>query len=279
MMSNINVPSAFKGLFDDYRFKVFYGGRSGSKSLTFAQVLLLVAAQTPLKILCVREYMATIRDSVKSTLDTMIDMMELDTFYKSTDRSLVGINGSEFIFKGIKMDPMGIKSTEGVNICWAEEAQRISQQSWDILIPTIREEGSEVWISFNPYVASDPVYQMFITEGRPNSLVKKVTYADNPFLSKTALADMEYDRQHNPDKYMHVWEGNPLTISDAVVFRGKFKIDSFRAPKDTVFYLGLDFGFSQDPLAFIRCYIDHTNRELFIDKAVSGVGVKLQYQE
>lgn len=272
----IEIPIAFRELFKPYRFKSFFGGRGGAKSYTFAQTLLIKAANEKHKILCTREYQTSIKNSVKSTLDTMIKKMNLEFFYKSGRDTIEGKNGSIFIFNGIKLNPMEIKSLDGVTICWAEESQRISQESMDILIPTIREENSEIWFSWNPYLKTDPVYKMFVTEGRPNSLIKKVSYLDNPFVSQTLLAEMEYDKKHNPEKYMHIWEGNPLTISEAVVFKDKFKIENFETPKGVTFYLGLDLGFSVDPMAFIRCYIDHANRKIFIDKGLSAVGVEIE---
>jgi len=277
----IKVPAAFKELFDPYDFKIYYGGRNGGKSKTFAQALLILGSQNPLKILCVREYMATIKDSVKSDLDEMIQLMNLEDFYESIKTEIIGLNGTQFIFKGIKLDPIGIKSTSGVNICWVEEAHSVSQTSWDILIPTIREEGSEIWVSFNPDLDTDPVYKMFIIDGRPNTLLKKVTWRDNPFFSERARRDMEFDKKNDPQKYLHIWEGECKTISDAVVFKDKFEVQKFDTPddEDLIFYHGLDFGFSIDPLAYLRCFIDHNNRKLYIDRAISGVGIEIEDHE
>ena len=275
IINNIQIPEAFSELFTPMTYKVYYGGRDGAKSYTFAEVLLIKAAEKKMKILCVREYMSSIKDSVKSTLDEMIEYMDMGYFYKSTQNSIVGINGTEFIFAGIKLNVNNIKSTNNVDIAWVEEANTLSVLSWDILLPTIRKEGSEVWVSFNPYQVKDPVWQMWIENEMPNSIVRKVTYRDNPFSSQKSKNDRAYDRKHDPDKYQHKWEGNPLTISDAVIFKNKFEIDRFEAPEDAVFYLGLDLGFSVDPLAFIRCYIDHDNRKLYIDKAGSSTGVDI----
>jgi len=271
----VKIPEAFSELFIPKTYKVYYGGRDGAKSYTFAQALLLKGAEKKMKILCVREYMSSIKDSVKSTLDEMIDIMDMGYFYKSTNNSITGINGTEFIFAGIKLNVNNIKSTNNVDVCWVEEANTLSVLSWDILLPTIRKEGSEVWVSFNPYEVKDPVWQMWIKNKMPNSIVKKVTFRDNPFSSQKSKNDRAYDKKHDPDKYQHKWEGNPLTISDAVIFKNKFKIDRFEAPKDSVFYLGLDLGFSVDPLAFLRCYLDNDKRLLYIDKAGSSTGVEI----
>ena len=279
IITNVDIPDAFQELFHEYTYKVFYGGRDSAKSYTFAQALLLKGSQQKLKILCVREFQSSIKDSVKSTLDEMIEIMDLDGFYRSTRDSIKGINGTEFIFAGIKLNATNIKSTNNVDICWVEEASTVSADSWEILLPTIRKQGCEIWISFNPYQGSDPVWTKFVENRMPNSFVKAVTFRDNPFTSDKSIAERAYDKHHDYDKYLHVWEGELLTITDAVVFKGKFRIDSFEAPDETAFYQGLDFGFSSDPIAFVRCFVDDEKRTLYIDKGQQKVGVEIDDTE
>ena len=191
----------------------------------------------------------------------------MEYFYTSTRDSVIGLNGTEFIFAGLKSNASKIKSLEGIKYCFVEEGQTISQESMDILIPTIRVVDSEIWIGFNTLYETDPVYRMFVKEGRPDSIVKKVNYYDNPFFPDVLKKEMEFDRKNNPDKYKNVWLGEILTISEAAVFKDKIKIDNFETPEDVTFYQGLDPGFSQDYLAFIRCWIDEETNHLYIDKA------------
>lgn len=274
-MMPIKIPKKFKFLFRPLRYKISYGGRGAAKSESYAIALLLAGIQNKERILCCREFQASIKDSVKSLLDRKIDEMNLSSFYSSIRDSIRGRNGTEFIFAGIKQNASKIKSTDNVTKCWVEEGQTISQDSLDILIPTIRAENSEIWVSMNTGTEDDPMYSYFIKNEVPDSVVKKVNYYDNPFFPEVLRREMEYCKQHDYDKYLHVWEGECVSITDACVFKNKYKIDRFEAPKDTTFYLGLDLGFSVDPLAFIRCYIDHDKRMLFIDKGKSAVGVEI----
>jgi phage terminase large subunit len=272
---NVKLPEAFKELFDPHRYKVYYSGRGAAKSHSFAGGLLILGANRPLRILCAREFQSSIKDSVKSLLDDKIKDMGLEWFYDSTRDGIEGLNGTQFIFAGLKTNITKIKSLEAIDIVWIEEAHSVSQESWDILIPTIRAEDSEIWASFNPYKEDDPVYKMFVKEGRPDAIVKKVSWRDNPFFPNVLKKEMEYDKKHDLDKYLHIWEGECLRISDAAVFKGKLEVASFEAPEDAVFYLGLDPGFSQDYLAFIRCYIDDKTNRLYIDKAARKIQLEI----
>lgn len=274
--TEVMIPEAFSGLFDPHRYKIYYGGRDGAKSYTFAQALLIKGIEKRMKFLCVREYQSSIKDSVKSTIEFMIEYMGLQDLYKSTDRAITGVNGTVFIFAGIKLNISNIKSINDVDIVWVEESNTVSTNSWEVLLPTIRKEDSEIWCSFNPYLESDPVWDLFVLNERPDSIIKKVTFRDNPFSSTQSKAERAYDKEHDIAKYLHKWEGEFLKISDAVIFKDKFKIDYFETPSNSVFYLGLDFGFSSDPLAFIRCYLDQDKRLLFIDRAASSVGVEIE---
>lgn len=275
MNSNIEIPKAFKELFDPHRFKVYYGGRGGAKSASFARTLLIKAMQRPHRIMCGREVQLSIKDSVKRVLDDIIAEYNLEYFFTSTRQEITGLNGSLFIFTGLKDNVQKIKSMEGIDICWVEEADGVSQASLDILIPTIRREGSELWFSYNPRDINAPVHQMFVENKRDNALVKKVNYDANPWFPDVLKQEMEWDKSHDPGKYQHIWLGEPVKYTEALVFHGKWSIDTFNAPQDTVFYYGADWGFSQDPTALIRLYEDHDNRKLFIDYEAGGVGVEI----
>ena len=161
-MQRTQIPKPFEDLLRPARYKVYYGGRGSAKSWSFATVLLAIAANRPLRTLCGREIQLSIADSVKRLLDDRINTMGLDGFYTSINSEIVGKNGSVFLFAGLKHNVTKIKSVEGVDIAWLEEGDRISRESLDILIPTIRKPGSEIWITFNPNEPTDPVYQDFV---------------------------------------------------------------------------------------------------------------------
>lgn len=271
--SNIIIPGAFRGIFKPNRYKIYYGGRGGAKSWAIATALIIIALQKPTRILCTRELQKSINDSVHRLLKDLIYKYQLDSYFEITKISIKTVNGSEFIFAGLRSNVSEIKSMEGIQICWVEEAQKVSEESWEVLIPTIRDEGSEIWLSFNPDQISDPTYKRFILSPPDGALLRKVSHADNPYFPETLRREMEYDKRVDYDKYMHIWEGEPRTISDAQVFKGKFVVDVFEAPEETTFYYGADWGFARDPSTLIRCYID--DRTLYIDHEAYGVGVDI----
>jgi phage terminase large subunit len=226
-----------------------------------------------LRILCARETQLSIADSVHKLLGEQVDILELSNFYDVQKSRIIGANGTEFLFKGIKHNPQEIKSTEGVDVAWVEEAQAVSENSWNILIPTIRKDNSEIWITFNPGEEADPTYQRFVLNPPPGAVVKKVNWHDNPWLPKVLRDEMEYLRRVDYDAYLHVWEGEPRTISDAVIFKGKFTVEPFDTPTDARFYFGADWGFSQDPTTLVRAFV--RDKSLYIDHEAYGIGVDI----
>jgi phage terminase large subunit len=270
---SIQIPTAFQPLFQPARYKAFLGGRGGGKSWGFSLALLVMGAQQKKRILCTREIQGSIRESVHKLLCTCIENHKLEKFYRITRDAIYGKNGTEFIFHGLKHDPQKIKSLEGVDICWVEEAQRISNESWDVLIPTIRKEGSQIWISFNPNLETDPTYQRFVINQRPNQLTVKVNYWDNRFFSKELRTEMEYQKEIDYDDYLHIWEGQCKTASDAQIFKNKYVVEDFDSPSSVTYYYGLDWGFSQDPTAVLRCFI--VENDLYIDYEAGGRQVEL----
>lgn len=267
---------AFKPLFEKQRYKVYYGGRGGGKSWGISIALLILGAQTKIRILCTREVQNSIRDSVHKLLSDCISKFGLDSFYRITRDGIYGLNGTEFLFHGLKHSVQTIKSLEGVDICWVEEAQCISNESWEVLIPTIRKTDSEIWLSFNPNLATDPTYTRFLNEPiRKNQLTVKVSYKDNLYFSDELKKEMEYQKEIDYNDYLHIWKGHCRTSTDAQIFKNKYVVGDFETPTDAVFYFGLDWGFSQDPTAIIRCFI--VDKELFIDYEAGGVKVELDY--
>jgi phage terminase large subunit len=267
-----SIPVAFKYLNRPMRFKGAYGGRDSGKSWSFADLLLALGMRSSLLILCGREYQKTIKDSVKALLDNTIRRRNLESFYSSINNEVNGKNGTKFIFMGLRHDPDGIKSIEGVDIAWIEEAHTTSQTSLDILIPTIRKKGSELWFSYNRKLVDEPVHKL---STRPNAIFRHINYDQNPFFNQTELVEeMEYDKAHDYDKYLHIWEGEPQQLSDAMVFKGKYSVQCFETPPGAQFYFGADWGFSTDPTTLVRCYID--GRRLFIDQEAYGIHVEIE---
>lgn len=270
----VKLPPKFKGLFKPARYKIYYGGRGGAKSFSFATALIARAYSEPLRLLCTREFQSSIADSVHRLLSDRIHDLGLSDWFNITRTEITSTAGSQFIFKGLRHSIQEIKSTEGVDITWVEEAQAISENSWEILIPTIRKENSEIWISFNPDEDTDPTYKRFVTHTPPNSVIEKVGWQDNPYFPAVLDAERRYMLSIDPEAYQHVWEGSCRQISDAVIFRGRVSVETFGAPPaDTRLYYGLDFGFAQSPTAAIRCWIQ--DNCLYIDYEVWGIGVEL----
>ena len=157
-----------------------------------------------------------------------------------------------------------------------EEAQTISETSWQTLIPTIRKEGSEIWVSFNPLQTDDPTTKRFIESPPPGAYVRKVNYDENPYFTDEMRAEMEYDKRTDYEKYLHIWEGYPRTFSDAQIFKGKFVVESFPddlwQSADRLFF-GADFGFARDPSTLIRCFM--IDNVLYIEYEAYGIGVEI----
>lgn len=271
-MSNyLDIPDAFEYFNKPMRFKGAYGGRGSGKSWSIAALLVKLGELAPLKILCGREYQRSISDSVKSLLDNRIKALNLSHFYKSTNANIEGLNGTSFSFLGLRHEPQKVKSFEGIDIFWGEEANTISHDSLDILIPTVRKEGSELWFTYNRRLVDEPVHQL---SRRENADFRKINYDQNPFFPDVLKKEMEFDKKYNFEKYLHIWEGEPQQTSEAQVFKGKYRIESFETPADAQFYYGADWGFSVDPSAVVRCFID--GRRLFIDQEAYKVGVEIQ---
>lgn len=235
------------------RYKVAYGGRGSSKSWTIARILLLKAMQSPLRILCTREIQDSIKDSVHKLLRDQIDLLELQGFTVQND-SIKHINGSEFLFKGLYTNLSKIKSFEGVDICWIEEAESISAMSWEILDPTIRKPKSEVWISFNPRYEDDVIYKNFVIKTPDNAIVIKVNWQDNKYFPIELEKQKDHMAKVDPDLYLHIWEGELKKNTSEQIFNNKWSIENFQSISEH-YYFGSDWGFSQDPNTVNRCYV------------------------
>jgi len=210
-------------LFQPARYKVTYGGRGASKSWGYARALLIQAAERPLRILCARETMQSIADSVHALLSDQISQLHLDERYNIQKSSIMGHNGSQFAFAGLRQNVSQIKSYESFDIAWVEEAQAVSRSSWQILIPTIRKEGSEIWVSFNPELETDDTYKRFVKTPPPGATVVKMTWRDNPWFTQVMQAEMEHLRNTDADAYEHVWEGACVQVLEGAIYADELR--------------------------------------------------------
>lgn len=275
----LKFPASFKELWTPSRYKAFHGGRGGAKSHSMAGALILMGAERRMRIGCYREIQRSISASVIQLLkDKVLEagLGQIDNawdkpqsgFYKFTDRSIRGGNGTDFQFAGLRTNPENVKSTEGLDVAWVEEARSVSRASLRLLTPTVRKAGSELWFSWNRKSTDDPVDDMFLGgEPPPRSIVRKVGWRDNPWFPDELREEMEWDRSRDYDKYLHVWEGEPVIRSDARVFNN-WRIDDIdlAVPQDCRPRYGADWGFSVDPTVAVECYI--WGRTLYLRREV-----------
>jgi phage terminase large subunit len=217
-VAQAQFPIKLQPLFKKARYKICFGGRGGAKSWGIARALLIMAARKPLRILCAREFQASIKDSVHKLLCDQIEALGLLPFYEITQTSIRGLNGSEFAFIGLKNNPTNIKSFEGVDICWVEEGQTVSRLSWNILIPTIRKAGSEIWVSFNPDLETDETYQRFVVKPPRDAVIIKINWSDNPWFPETLKLEKDALKERDPSAYNNVWEGMCRRTVDGAIF-------------------------------------------------------------
>ncbi len=217
-VAKAEFPVKLQGLFKKARYKVCLGGRGGAKSWGIARALLILGAKSPLRILCAREFQASIKDSVHKLLCDQIEALGLLPFYEITQTSIRGFNGTEFAFIGLKNNPTNIKSFEGVDICWVEEAQTVSRLSWNILIPTIRKQNSEIWVSFNPDLETDETYQRFVVKPPRDCIVMRINWSDNPWFPETLRLEKDALKERDLNAYNQVWEGMCRRSVDGAIF-------------------------------------------------------------
>ena len=219
-VSRIRFPKKFEALFqpEKTRYRIFYGGRGGAKSWCFARALLAKGTKQPMRILCAREFQTSIKDSVHKLLSDQIYELNMESFYEITQTTIRGINGTEFIFAGIKNNTNNIKSIEGIDIAWVEEAQSVSANSWNVLIPTIRKQDSEIWVSFNPELPTDDTWKRFVESPPESSVVVKVNWNDNPWFPETLNLERLSLKSRDLSAYNNVWEGATRNTVDGAVF-------------------------------------------------------------
>ncbi|PIO43755.1 terminase [Phyllobacterium zundukense] len=214
------------------RNRVLYGGRSSSKSWDAAGFAIFLATQCRIRVLCARQFQNRIAESVYTLLKIQIGRFGLSNQFVITENSIKHkLTGSEFMFYGLWRHIDEIKSLEGIDICWIEEAHNLTEEQWNILEPTLRKEGSQFWIIFNPRLVTDFVYRRFISNTPPDTIKKQINYVDNPFLSATILKVIEAKRHEDEEEFRHIYLGEPLTDDDAVVIKRSWILASVDAHK------------------------------------------------
>lgn len=286
MESRNRLPRYARELWRPHRHKCLYGGRGGSKTWTVARALLTMAAERPLRVLCAREIQNSIKDSVHRTLSDQAAALGLP--FRILDTEIRHPNGSLFLFRGLHTNEQiqGIKSLEGIDICWVEEANRLSKNSWDVLLPTIRKSGSEIWVTFNTDLEDDPAFVMFVKQPLPDTWTKKVGWQDNPWFHE--LTELVQLKAHayavDPDAADNVWGGEPRKETDAQILRGKWSVEEFEPqPHWDGPYHGLDFGFALNPTVACRLWIATgptvatgvTADTLYVEREAWKVGLEL----
>lgn len=222
----VSIPEPMGALYEPRRYKIMHGGRGGGKSHTVAQALLDMGARKQMRILCAREIQKSMRDSVHRLLKDYIVRLGLTAFYEVLDNEIRGINGTLFLFAGLQSHTVdSIKSFESVDVCWIEEAHAISKKSLDTLIPTIRKEGSEIWMTLNPDMDTDEVYQRFIATPSPDTWAIEVNWRDNPWLPQVLDDERrKAKRAMLTEDYEHIWEGKPRRVAEGAIYR--YEIDA-----------------------------------------------------
>ena len=302
---DIPLPEVFEPLLQPSRYKGIYGGRGGAKSHFFADQLIDDSLRLPgLRAVCVREYQVSLEQSVKRLLEDKIRAYDLSKEFRVMNSCIETPGDGVIIFQGMQAHTAeSIKSLEGYDRAWVEEAQNLSQRSLDLLRPTIRTEkcrycrqekrlvqknklpclddkshefeSSELWFSWNPRSPNDPVDELLrSTPPPPDAIVVRSSYRDNPFFPDVLYKEMEWDRQRDPDKYQHVWLGGYEERSEARVFKNWTERE-FESPSDASFLYGADWGFSVDPSVLVRCYVQ--GRQLFIDREAYAIGCEIDH--
>jgi phage terminase large subunit len=270
----IDTPRVYVPLLGPARYKGAHGGRGSGKSHFFGEMLIERSIMEKTDAVCVREVQKSLKQSVKKLLEGKIEALNAGAYFDVQDAQIKSTHGGLIIFQGLQNHTAdSIKSLEGFDIAWVEEAQSVSQRSLDMLRPTLRKPGSELWFSWNPNAATDPVDALLrCSEPPPGSVVVEANYMDNPWLPEELRVEMEYDKKRDPDKYAHIWLGAYQQNSEARVFRN-WRIEEFERPEGTIHRLGADWGFSVDPSVLIRCDIQGNN--LYVDYEAYQVGCEI----
>jgi phage terminase large subunit len=274
LLDLVDLPPVFAPFHHPSRYKAAFGGRGGAKSHAFAEMLLSRSMKQRTRAVCVREFQVSLEQSVKRLLVDKIEHYRVQDHFTVRDTYIKTPYNGIVIFKGMaSYSADSIKSLEGYDVAWVEEAQSFSERSLTLLRPTIRKPDSELWFSWNPRHAKDPVDKLFRGGDRPpEAVVVQSNYPDNPYFPDVLRAEMEWDRSRDKDKYEHVWMGGYEMHSSSRVFTN-WRVEEFETPVDTSFVFGADWGFAVDPTVLIRCWVK--DKTLYIDQEVYRVGVEI----
>jgi len=270
----IPTPRVFEPLLSPARYKGAYGGRGSAKSHFFAGTAIEESVADKIDIVCIREVQRTLDQSVKKLLETKIQDFNVGSYFDVQDRRILSKHGGVIIFEGMQNHTAdSIKSLEGYDRAWVEEAQTLSQRSLDLLRPTIRKPASEIWLSWNPRYPDDPVDVLLSGEHKPpDAVVVESNFSDNPWFPDVLKLEMEYDRSRDPEKYGHIWLGQYERHSEARVFKN-WKIEEFVRPEGTIHRLGADWGYAIDPSVLLRCSLE--GKRLYVDYEAYMIGCEI----
>lgn len=268
------IPRKFMPLTKPARYKGIFGGRGSGKSHDRGEALIELSATRKIDAVCIREIQKSLNQSVKKLLESKIESLGVGHLFDVQESVIKSVHGGQIIFQGMQNHTSeSIKSLEGYDIGWVEEAQSLSQRSLDLLRPTIRKENSELWFTWNPGLETDPVDVLLRGDNPPpDAIVIEANYMDNPFFPDVLKAEMEYDRVRDPDKYRHVWLGEYKRNSAARVFNN-WTIREFERPEGTIYRLGGDWGYANDPTVLIRCSLQ--GNTLYVDYEAYMVGCEI----
>ena len=276
MSEVLRIPTAevFEPLLHQARYKGAWGGRGSGKSHFFADLWLDESVREKLDFVCIREVQKDLQHSVKRLLELKIEAFNAGYYFDVQDKKIEARRGGLTIFQGMQDHTAeSIKSLEDFDRAWVEEAQALSQRSLDLLRPTIRKPGSQLWFGWNPRQETDPVDALLRGERPPpGAVVVKATYADNPWFPEELRKEMEYDRDRDPEKFQHIWLGGYETNSETRVFRN-WKVEEFEVDKQAVKRQGADWGYSIDPTTLVQCYIE--GRKLYVPYEAYMVGCEI----
>lgn len=270
----IQTPRVYLPLLKPARYKGAHGGRGSGKSHFFADLWLEENVAEKLDFVCLRETLKSLEFSVKKLLESKIENYNAGAYFEVQDRRILSNQGGVTIFEGMQNHTSeSIKSLEGFDRAWFEEAQNASDKSLTLLRPTIRKPDSQLWFGWNPRKATDPVDALLRGDVLPpDAVVVQANYLDNPFLPGVLRAEMEYDKRRDPDKYAHVWLGEYERNSEARVFKN-WRIEEFEVDPKAVIRQGADWGFSVDPTTLVQCYIE--GRTLYVPYEAHRVGCEI----
>lgn len=270
----IQTPRVYSPLLADARYKGAFGGRGSGKSHFFAEMLIEECIREKTDAVCLREIQRSLKFSVKKLLENKIASMNAGAYFEVQNEQIKSVNGGVIIFQGMQDHTSdSIKSLEGFKIAWFEEAQTASQRSLDLLRPTIRSPGSQLWFGWNPRFATDPIDQLLRGPTPPlGAIVVEANYTDNPWFPAELQDEMEYDKRRDPDKYAHIWLGKYQSNTSSRVFKN-WTIEEFDVDPNAVIRQGADWGFSVDPTVLVQAYI--VGRRLYIPYEAYRVGCEI----